>query len=72
LFPSHDRVSDKGDGTFEFILRGGSSVVNAHPQWETAIVTVRDYDPLLEMDNAIIIPVTNKPYVRQLVVIKLA
>lgn len=66
----YEGVISTGDGVYEFILRGNVSVSHAHPEWESVFVTVRDYDPLMEMD-ALLVPAENHPYIRQLVVLKL-
>lgn len=62
----YEAVVDNGDGTYTFIIRSGYVVKYAHTQWESAVVTVRDYDPELEYDAAIYIPKNNRPYVRNL------
>ena len=57
--------------SYIFVLRGETSY--SHSQWETVFVTSIDYDPELEyLDETIIIPAGNKPYVRNLVIRKLA
>ena len=67
----YEAVVDHGDGTFTFVLRGSQTLDFAHAKWETVFVTVRDYDTKLEFtEGAIFIPSINRPYVRQLVVIK--
>lgn len=67
----YEAVIDNGDDTYTFILRNGFDTVYSHTQWESAMVSVRDYDPELEFtEGAIFIPPNNRPYVRQLVIIK--
>lgn len=62
----YEAVIDNEDGTYTFVIRSGYAVKYAHTQWESAHVTVRDYDPELEYDSAIYIPKNNRPYVRNL------
>lgn len=66
----YEAVVDNEDGTYTFVIRSGYVVKYAHTQWESAIVSVRDYDPELEYNSAIYIPKNNRPYVRNLVVIR--
>lgn len=67
----YEAVVDHGDDTFTFVFRGTRTSDYTHAEWETATVTVRDYDPELEFrEGAIFVPATNRPYVRQLVVSK--
>lgn len=67
----YEAVIDNGDDTFDFILRDAWPTAYAHSEWETAYASVRDYSPTLEYtDQEIKIPSTNRPYVRELVVIK--
>ena len=66
----YEGVIDNEDGTYTFIIRSGYSLQYAHTQWETAIVAVRDYDPELEYDGAILIPKNNRPYIRNMTIIK--
>lgn len=67
----YEAVIENADGTLTLILRAGLSAQYAHPQWETASVSVRDYEPELEFKRgAIIIPANNRPYVRELNIIK--
>jgi hypothetical protein len=66
----YEAVVDNENGTYTFVIRSGYVVKYAHTQWEGAVVSVRDYDPELEYDSAIYIPKNNRPYVRNLVVIR--
>lgn len=66
----YEAIIDNGD-TLTVILRSGFTTQYSHPQWETATLSVRDYDPELEFKKgAIIIPANNRPYVRELNIIK--
>lgn len=65
----YEAVIDIGGGQYDLILRSATSY--NHPAWETATVSVRDYNPSMEYgNNAIFIPSSNRPYIRNLVVIK--
>ena len=67
----YEAVIDNGDGTLDIILRSGKETLFDHAQWETVFLTLRDYDPENDfVDGAIFVPSTNRPYVRQLIVIK--
>lgn len=60
----------EGDDTYTYILRSATSY--SHPQWETVYVSSLDYDPDLEyLNETIVIPAGNKPYVRNLIVTRL-
>lgn len=66
----YEGVVDNGDGTYTFIIRSGYVVQYEHDRWESATVSVRDYEPNLEYDGAIMIPKNNRPYVRNMVIIR--
>lgn len=68
----YEAIIDLGNDEFEVIFRTGKTAEFAHPEWETAIVSVRDYDPELEFkEGAIFIPPDNRPYVKELIFKKL-
>jgi hypothetical protein len=68
----YEAVVEQSDGTFLFIFRDGFDLSYSHPEWESVIVSKRDYDPELEfLDGAIYIEPNTRPYVRQLIVKKL-
>jgi hypothetical protein len=66
----YEGVVDNGNNTYTFIIRSGYVVQYEHDQWESATVSVRDYEPNLEYDGAIMIPKNNRPYVRNMVIIR--
>jgi hypothetical protein len=67
----YEAAVENPDGTITVVLRGDKVTEFDHNQWETATVSVRDYDPDLEFtDGTIRVPRTNRPYVRQLLVLK--
>jgi len=54
---------------YEFVLRGTYTLAYAHATWEPAVACARDYDPELELtEGAIVIPRSNRPYLRNLTV----
>lgn len=66
----YEAVIDQGD-YLTFILRTPMPFQYDHHNWETALVTSRDYDPDLEYtDGTIWIPRSNRPYVRHMMVRK--
>jgi hypothetical protein len=68
----YEAVVEQDDGTFIFIFRDGFTLAYSHPQWESVVVSKRDYDPELEfLDGAIYIEPNSRPYIRQLSVKKL-
>lgn len=67
----YEAIIDNGDETYRLVLR--SATLYNHPQWEGAIVSVRDYDEELEyQDGTIYIPSNNRPYIRNLVITRQA
>jgi hypothetical protein len=66
----YEGVIENANNTYTFIVRSGYVVKYEHDKWESATVSVRDYDPNLEYDGAIIIPKSNRPYVRNMVIIR--
>lgn len=66
----YEGVVDNGDNTYTFIIRSSYVVQYEHDKWESATVAIRDYDPNLEYDGAIMIPKNNRPYVRNMVIIR--
>jgi len=67
----YEAVIETGDGLYNLIPRKGWRNKYPHFGWSTVYVTARDYDPELEFnEGAIFIPAENRPYIRNLVVVK--
>lgn len=69
----YEGVIDNEDDTYTLILRSSKTCAFAHPQWEPALVGVREWDPALEYQGSTItIPPSCRPYLRQGLFIKRA
>lgn len=67
----YEAIIDLGGGMYEIVIRGTVSTAFEHYNWESVQLCVRDFDPALEFtSDEIEIPANNRPYPRNIVVLK--
>ena len=66
----YEAIVQTDEQNYILIFRNGFQTQFEHYPYESAVVTARDYEPLLEMKGYLEVPANNRPYAREVIAAK--